>query len=87
MFEDWTIKKFVLESKTADEVRKKAKEMGVNYVLTRHDSLLDYKISVIVDDSKPKPENLEKLKITEDFIFDKANQIKADKRFSLVKIQ
>ncbi len=87
MFEDWTLKKLVLESKTADEVRKKAKEMGVNYVLTRHDSLLDYKISVIVDDLKPKQENLDKLKITEDFVFDKANQIKADKRFSLVKIQ
>jgi hypothetical protein len=87
MFEDWTLKKLVAESKTADEVRKKAKEMGVNYVLTRHDSLLDYKISVIVDDLKPKQENLDKLKITEDFIFDKANQIKADKRFSLVKIQ
>jgi hypothetical protein len=87
MFEDWTLKKLVLESKTADEVRKKAKEMGVNYVLTRHDSLLDYKISVIVDDLKPKQENLDKLKITEDFIFDKANQIRADKRFSLVKIQ
>ncbi len=87
MFEDWTLKKLVLESKTADEVRKKAKEMGVNYVLTRHDSLLDYKISVIVDDQKSKPENMEKLKITEDFIFDKANQIKSDKRFSLIKIQ
>ena len=86
LFEDWTLKKLVEESKDVNELRQKAKQMGITHVLTRHDFLLDYKRTVIVDDKRAEKENLVKLKLTEDFVLDKANTVRADKKFSLVKL-
>lgn len=86
LFEDWTLKKMVWEAKSASELRAKAKEMGVTYVLTRHDFLFDYDRSTLVDDQKPRAENEAKLKIARDFVLDKANTVVADEKFSLVKL-
>ncbi len=86
LFEDWTLKKMVWEAKSASELRGKAKEMGVTYVLTRHDFLFDYDRSTLVDDQKPRTENEAKLKIAKDFVLDKANTVVADEKFSLVKL-
>jgi hypothetical protein len=86
MFEDWTLKKLVEESQNVNDLRQKARVLGVTHVLTRHDFLLDYKRTVIVDDRRAEKENLTKLKMTEDFVLDKANTIRADKKFSLVKL-
>lgn len=86
LFEDWTLKKMVEDSRDINELRRKAKQMGITHVLTRHDFLLDYKQSVIVDDKRAETENRAKLKMTEDFVLDKSNAIQADKKFSLVKL-
>ncbi len=86
LFEDWTLRKMVWESKSVSDLRAKAKEMGVSYVLTRHDFLFDYDRSTLVDDQKPRSENEAKLKIAREFILDKANTVTADERFSLIKL-
>ena len=86
IFEDWTLKKFVEESQNITELRQKARALGITHVLTRHDFLLDYKRTVIVDDKRAEKENLMKLKLTEDFVLDRTNTILADKKFSLVKL-
>lgn len=86
LFEDWTLRRMVWESKSASELRAKAKEMGVTYVLTRHDFLFDYDRSTLVDDKKPRAENEAKLKIAKEFVLDKANTVTADEKFSLVKL-
>lgn len=86
LFEDWTLRRMVWESKSAVELRAKAKEMGVTYVLTRHDFLFDYDRSTLVDDKKPRAENEAKLKIAKEFVLDKANTVTADEKFSLVKL-
>ena len=86
MFENWTLKKLVEESRGADELRRKARGMGITHVLTRHDFLLDYRQTDIVEEKRSENENRIKLKMTEDFILDEANTIRADKKFSLVKL-
>lgn len=84
--EDWTLKKLVEQSRGISELRQKARALGVTHVLTRHDFLLDYKQSVIVDDRRDKAENDRKLKMTENFVLDQSNAIASDKKFSLVKL-
>lgn len=86
LFEDWTLRKMLWESRSVQELRAKAAAMGVKYVLTRHDFLFDYDRSTLVDDKKPRAENEAKLKIAKEFILDTANTIKADNKFSLIKV-
>jgi hypothetical protein len=86
LFEDWTLRKMVWESRSVQELKAKAAAMGASYMLTRHDFLFDYDRSTLVDDTKSRAENEAKLKIARDFILDKANTVHADEKFSLVKL-
>ncbi len=86
IFEDWTLRKMVWDSRSVQELRAKTTAMGIKYVLARHDFLFDYDRSAIVDDKKPRSENEAKLKLARDFILDPANTVKTDSRFSLIKV-
>jgi hypothetical protein len=86
LFEDWTLRKMVWEARSTAELKAKAREQGFNYVLVRHDFLFDYDRSTLVDDKKSRKENEDKLKIAREFLLDKAAAIKADEKFSLVKV-
>ena len=86
LFEDWTLRKLVWESRSVQELKAKAAAMNVQYVLTRHDFLFDYDKSTLVDDKKPRPENEAKLRIAKDFILEPANTLRADNKFSLIKV-
>jgi hypothetical protein len=76
----------VWEARDVQELRTKAAAMGVKYILARHDFLLDYNRSAIVDDQKPRSENEARLKMARDLILDPANTIKVDSKFSLIKV-
>lgn len=86
LFEDWTLRKMVWESRSVQELKAKAAAMNVQYLLTRHDFLFDYDRTTLVDDSKSRAENEAKLKIAKEFILDKANTVAVDEKFSLVKL-
>lgn len=86
LFEDWALRKMIWESRNVQELKAKAAATGAQYVLVRHDFLFDYKLSTIVDDRKPRAENEAKMEIARQFLLDKANTIRADERFSLVKV-
>lgn len=86
IFEDWTLRKMVWDARSADELRQKTREMGVNYVLARHDFLFDHDRSTLVDDRKPRPENEAKLKIAKEFLLDPARTVRSDEKFSLIRI-
>ena len=86
LFEDWTLRKLVWESRSAQELRTRADAMGIEYVLTRHDFMFDFDKSTLVDDKKSRAENEAKLKIAKDFILDPANTVQADNKFSLIKV-
>lgn len=86
LFEDWTLRKMVWESRSSSELKAKAAAIGISYVLTRHDFLLDYKRSPLIDDTKPKAENEAKFRIAREFILNNAATIRADEKFSLIKV-
>ena len=86
LFEDWTLRRLLWESRSMQELKAKAAAMGVTYVLTRHDFLFDYDRSTLVDDTRSRAENEAKLKIAKDFLLDRANTVHADAKFSLVKL-
>lgn len=86
LFEDWTLRQMVWESRSLPELRAKAASMGVRYVLARHDFLFDYDRSTLVDDKRPRAENEAKLKMSRDFILDTQRTVKADDRFSLIRV-
>lgn len=86
IFEDWTLRKMVWESKDLAELKAKVEAMGVQYVLTRHDFMFDIDLSTIVDVKRSRAENEEKLAMAKKFILDEANTIRADGRFSLIKV-
>jgi len=86
LFEDWTFRKMLWETRSAEEMRAKASAMGIKYVLARHDFWFDYDKSTLVDDKKPRAENEAKLKMARDFILDPATTIKSDSKFSLIKV-
>ena len=86
IFEDWTLRQVLWESRNTQELRAKAAAMGMQYILTRHDFLFEYDRSTLVDDRKPRAENEAKLKMARELILDPARTIRADKRFSLVKV-
>lgn len=86
LFEDWTLRRMVWESRSVQELKAKAAAMNVQYVLARHDFLFDYDRSTLVDDQRPRAENEAKLRIAKEFILDKANTVHADEKFSLVKL-
>ncbi len=86
LFEDWTLRKMLWESRSVGDLRTMAKSLGASHVLARHDFLFEYDRSTLVDDKRPRAENEAKLKIARDFILDKANTIRADEKFSLIKV-
>jgi len=86
LFEDWTLRKMLWESRNTQELKAKASSLGVQYVLTRHDFIFDYDRSSLVDDKKPRAENEAKLKIAKDLILGPADLVWADNKFSLIKV-
>ncbi len=86
LFEDWTLRQLVWESRNEQELRAKAAAMGVQYILTRHDVLFDPQRSTLIDDARPKAENDGKLQMAKALLADPARTVRADKRFSLVKV-
>ncbi|HMO80673.1 MAG TPA: phospholipid carrier-dependent glycosyltransferase [Pyrinomonadaceae bacterium] len=86
LFEDWTLRQLLWEATDAEDLKRKTAEMGIDYVLARHDFLFDHKRSPLVDDTKPQVENEARLKAAGQLLLDPKNTIRSDKRFSLVRV-
>jgi len=86
LFEDWTLRKMLWESRSPQELKAKAASLGVRYILARHDFLFDYSRSTLVDDKRPRAENETKLKMAKDLILDPDRTVKKDDKFSLVPL-
>jgi 4-amino-4-deoxy-L-arabinose transferase-like glycosyltransferase len=87
LFEDWKLRQLLWEAKDAEDLKRKTADLGIDYVLARHDFLFDYKRSPLVDDTKPQVENETRLKIAGQLLLDPERTIKADKRFSLIRVK
>jgi hypothetical protein len=86
MFEDYTIKRYVEEADTAAAVRARARAAGITHLLVRHDVLLDYARSPIVDDRRSRAQNMEKMRILQAFLTEGTKVIRSDERFMLIEL-
>jgi hypothetical protein len=86
LFEDWTLRQMLWDSRNSQELRSKAAGLGVQYILTRYDFLFDYDRSSLVDDKRSRAENEAKLKMARDVLLDPARTVKSDNKVSLVKV-
>ena len=87
LFEDWTFRKLLWESKDTEDLRKKTEAMNVKYVLARHDFLFDYEKTTLVDDKKSRSENEAKLKLAREFLLPKDCVNTFDSKFTLVSVE
>jgi hypothetical protein len=86
MFEDYTIKQYTEESNSAAAIRARAREAGITHVLVRHDVLLDYDQSPIVDDRRPREQNMEKMRMLKAFLTEGTRVIRSDGKFMLIEL-
>jgi hypothetical protein len=86
IFEDYTLRKYVEEAKDAAELRARVWRDGITHLLVRHDWLLDYDRSAIVDDRRPKAENLARMNLLNDFLKNGTRIIRNDQKFMLIEL-
>jgi hypothetical protein len=86
IFEDHTLKTWVRQAASADEVRDRALAAGITHVLVRHDLLLDYARSAIVDEGLPRETNLANLQRTRAFFAEGTRVIRVDGKYGLIEL-
>ena len=85
-FEDYTLRRWVDQAMTPEQLWAQARAAGISHVLVRHDVLLDYERSVLVDDARPRDENLARLALVRSFLTQGTTVIRADAKFLLAKL-
>jgi hypothetical protein len=86
LFEDYTLRHWVRAAATGREVRNRALAAGITHVLIRHDILLDYARSPLVDDRRPRAENLARLARLRSFLTEETRLLRADRRYALIEL-
>jgi hypothetical protein len=87
IFEDWTLREWVQEARDADELSARVRAAGFTHILLRHELLLDYARSTIVDDRRPREENLAKLELLRTFLTRRARLLHGDAKFWLLDLR
>ena len=86
VFEDYTLAQQVRDAHSAADIRARTRAAGITHLLVRHDVLLDYAKSPIVDDRQPREHNLAKLEILARFFGEGTRLIRGDRKFWLIEL-
>jgi hypothetical protein len=86
IFEDYTLTRYVRSATSVDEIRARVRADGITHLLVRHDILLDYERSPIVDERRPRQENVGKLELMAAFFTQDTRVIKGDGKFWLIEL-
>jgi hypothetical protein len=86
IFEDYTLTRYVRSATSVDEIRARVRADGITHLLVRHDILLDYERSPIVDERRPRQENVAKLELMAAFFTQDTRVIKGDGKFWLIEL-
>lgn len=86
VFEDYTLTKLVQEAANLADLRARVKAMGITHLMLRHDVLLDYQRTPIVNERKSEAENQAKLQMLKSLLTDGTNILKNDAKFMLVQL-
>ena len=77
---------YVRTATSVDEIRARVRADGITHLLVRHDILLDYERSPIVDERRPRQENVAKLELMTAFFTQDTRVIKGDRKFWLIEL-
>ena len=58
IFEDYTLTRYVRGASRVEDIRERIRADGITHLLVRHDVLLDYRRSPIVDERRTREENM-----------------------------
>lgn len=86
IFEDYTLTRYVRTATRIEEIRDRVRADGITHLLVRHDILLDYGRSPIVDERRPREENVAKLALLADFFTEGTRLLKGDQKFWLIEL-
>ena len=86
IFEDYTLTRYVRAAAGFEEIRDRVRADGITHLLVRHDVLLDYRRSPIVDERRPRAENEARLTLLADFFSRGTRLIKGDQKFWLIEL-
>jgi hypothetical protein len=86
LFGTYTIAQWIRESGNAAEVRARARALGITHIFVRHDRLLDYARSAVVDDANPRALNLERLEMLRVFFFQGTRLVQGGRKFWLIEL-
>lgn len=86
MFEDYTLEKYIDQATSAAHLTRLVSDTGITHILIRHDVLLDYSRSPIVDESLTQQENLNRIAILKAFLMTQNKVMLSDNKFMLVEI-
>jgi len=70
----------------AEAIVTMARRLGITHVLVRHDVLLDYGRSVLVDDARPLAQNVARLNLARSFLVDGTTVLRVDRKFLLAAL-
>jgi hypothetical protein len=85
-FEDYTLVKYVKEAKDLNELRARIRSDGITHLMVRHDVLLDYDKSSVVDERLSTQENKVKMDLLDALLKDGTKVLRSDKKFMLVEL-
>jgi hypothetical protein len=86
IFEDYTLTRYVRAATGVEDIRSRVRGEGITHLLVRHDILLDYGRSPIVDDRRGRQENEAKLALLRAFLLRGTRLIKGDQKFWLIEL-
>lgn len=86
IFEDYTLTRYVRDASTVEDIRAQVRAQGITHLLVRHDVLLDYRRSPIVDDRRSREENIAKMALMAAFFSQGTRLIKGDQKYWLIEL-
>jgi hypothetical protein len=86
IFEDYTLTRYVRGATRVEDIRERMRADGITHLLVRHDVLLDYRRSPIVDDRRTREENTAKMALMAAFFTEGTRLLKGDQKFWLIEL-
>jgi len=86
IFEDYTLTRYVRGASRVEDIRERIRADGITHLLVRHDVLLDYRRSPIVDERRTREENMAKMALMAAFFTEGTRLLKGDQKFWLVEL-
>jgi len=86
VFEDYTFGRYLREAREVADLHARIRREGITHLLVRHDVLLDYARSPIVDERQSREHNLARIELLRSLLRDRARLIRSDAKFLLAEL-